>query len=301
MAHGSTGLKIGIVGLDTSHTVAFTKLLQDPATPPEQRIGGMRVVQALRLPSPFQSEQGQDERQAALESLGVVMRRSIAEVASGVDALFLELNDPAVHLEVFRQVAGFGLPVFIDKPLAANLVEAREIVALARARGTDTWSSSSLRFLRKLVAARRQAAAPPAFCNVFGALGKAAAGSDVVWYGCHVTEMVVTIMGPGAQTVSALEDPSGIVAAVTYAGGRRAVAEYNRGSFAYGGRLQVGNDVAFFDSAGDVLYANLLAEIRTWLETGKAPVSLDESLEVQAILEAVERSLERRQAVAVAR
>ncbi len=283
--------KIGVLGLDTSHTVAFTKVLQAPDTPPEQRVEGLRVVHAMRFPSPFQDEKGQDERQAQLEALGVTMKSSVRELAEGMDALFLEINDPAQHLPFFRQVAALGLPVFLDKPLAANLAEGREIVALARACKTNLWTSSSLRFIRRLVAARQQMTAPPTFCNVFGALGKAAAGSDIVWYGCHVTEMLVTAMGRGARSVMAVEDPAGVVAIVSYDKGRRAVAEYNRGSYKYGGRIQAGNDVLYFDNTGDVLYYNLLVEIKRWLETGAAPVSLDESLEVQAIMEAVEQSL----------
>jgi predicted dehydrogenase len=292
-------LKIGIIGLDTSHTVAFTNQLQAANTPAEQKIEGLRVVNAMRFPSPFQDEKGQDERQAQMVALGVTMKPTVAEVAAGMDVLFLEINDPAQHLPFFRQVAGLGLPVFVDKPLAANLADAREMLRLAAEHKTNAWSSSSLRFVRRLVAARQQMGAPPTFCNVFGALGKAAAGSDIVWYGCHVTEMLVTAMDCGAQTVMAVEDPAGVVAVVSYANGRRAVAEYSRGSWKYGGRIQTGNEVLYFDNTGDVLYYNLLLEIKQWLETGKVPVSLEESLEVQAIMEAVEQSLARKQAVAL--
>ena len=296
----ASDLKIGIIGLDTSHTVAFTQLLQGNDTPPEQRLPGLRVAHAMRFPSPFQEEKGQNERQAQMEALGVVMKPSVAELAEGMDALFLEINDPAQHLPFFRQVAGLGLPIFLDKPLAADLADGRQIVALAQAKQTNVWSSSSLRYVRKLVAARQQMTAPPTFCNVFGALGKAAAGSDVVWYGCHVTEMLVTAMGVGAQSVTAVEDPVGVVAVVSYPNQRRAVAEYSRGSYTYGGRVQAGGDVLYFDNRGDVLYHNLLVEIKRWLDTGVLPVTLAESLEVQAIMEAVERSLATKQAISLA-
>jgi predicted dehydrogenase len=293
-------LKIGIIGMDTSHTVAFTTLLQGTGTPPEQKIEGMRIVHAMRFPSPFQDEKGQNERQAQMEALGVVMKSTVAELAQGMDALFLEINDPALHLSFFRQVAGLGLPIFMDKPLAADLADGRQIVELAQAKQTKVWSSSSLRYVRKLVAARKQMTAPPTFCNVFGALGKAAAGSDVVWYGCHVTEMLVTAMGVGAVSVTAVEDPAGVVAVVTYPNGRRAVAEYSRGSYTYGGRVQAGGEVLYFDNRGDVLYYNLLIEIKRWLDTGVLPVPLEESLEVQAVMEAVERSLAQKQPIVLA-
>ncbi len=293
-------LKIGIIGLDTSHTVAFTKLIQGKDTPPEQKVEGLRIVNAMRFPSPFQNEDGQNQRQADLEALGVTMKKTVPELAAGMDALFLEINDPALHLDFFRQVAGLGLPVFLDKPLAANLADGRAIIDLAHRHHTNVWSSSSLRFVRRLVAAKKQMTAPPTFCNVFGALGKAAAGSDVVWYGCHVTEMLVTAMGVGATSVSAVEDAAGVVAVVSYPNNRRGIAEYSRGSYKYGGRIQNGGDVLYFDNTGDVLYYNLLIEIKRWLDTGTAPVSLEESLEVQAIMEAVETSLATKKAAPVA-
>lgn len=283
-------LKIGIIGLDTSHTVAFTKLLQGDV-PPEQKIPGMRVVHALRFPSPFQTEEGQDERQAQMEALGVTMKETVAELAKGMDALFLEINDPALHMEYFEQVASLGLPIFLDKPLAPNLAEAKRIAQLAEAKGTRMWSASSLRFIRKLAAAKLEVTAAPVFCSVFGALGKAAAGSDIVWYGVHVTEMLVAAMGIGAESVTAREDANGVVAIVNYPGERRAVAEYNRGCYTYGGRIQAGNAVAYFDSRGDVLYYNLLLKIKEFLDTGVVPVPMAETLEIQAIMDAVETSL----------
>lgn len=282
--------KIGIIGLDTSHTVAFTKLLQGDV-PPEQRIAGMRVVNALRFPSPFQTEEGQNERQGQLEAMGVTMKSTVAELAEGMDALFLEINDPALHLEFIEQVAGLGLPIFLDKPLAANLAEGRKIAAIAEAKGTKIWSASSLRFIRKLAAAQQEVTAAPAFCNVFGALGKAAAGSDIVWYGVHVTEMLVAAMGRGAASVTAREDANGVVAIVNYPGDRRAVAEFNRGCYTYGGRIQAGNTLAYFDSRGDVLYYNLLLKIKEFIDTGAVPVPMAETLEIQAIMDAIETSL----------
>ena len=40
-----TPIKVGIIGLDTSHVVAFTQLLNDPARP--DHIPGARVVAAV--------------------------------------------------------------------------------------------------------------------------------------------------------------------------------------------------------------------------------------------------------------
>ena len=278
---------IAVIGLDTSHTVAFTQLMQKPGS---KCVDGMRVTRALRFPSVFQTEAGQDARQAELEAMGVSMATTLAEAVADVDAVFLEINDPALHLQYFQQVVGFGKPVFIDKPLAANVTEARQIQELAAKHGIPVWSSSSLRFIPALAEAR--AAVPnPVRAHTFGALGRAAAGSDLIWYGVHAVEMFVAALGTGAAAVRACEEKSGITLLVRYADERSGLVECLRGFGAYGGRLQSKERVVFFDSSAGSPYEALMGALRGFVVDGKVPVPLTEAQEVMAILEAGETSL----------
>lgn len=278
---------IALIGLDTSHTLEFTKLMQHP----EHRVvEGLRAVKALRFPSAFQTEEGQDKRQAELETLGVKMAATLEEAVDGVDALFLEINDPALHLSYFEKVVGLGLPIFIDKPLSATTKEAFRMQALAAGSGTPVWSSSSLRFIPSLAEART-AVPQPEIVHTFGALGKAAAGSDLVWYGVHAVEMLVTATGVGASRVRAFEDPRGVTMLVDYADGRRGLVECLRGFYRYGGRLQSADALAFFDSGSGSPYAALMRALRDFVAQGVIPVPLVEAIEVMAILEAGDRSL----------
>jgi len=278
---------IALIGLDTSHTVKFAKLMQHP----EHRVvEGMRATKALRFPSAFQPEEGQDQRQAELEGMGVEMAPDILFAVDDVDAVFIEINDPALHLEYYEKVAPLGLPVFIDKPLAASTEDGRRIMALAEEHGTPTWSSSSLRFIPPLIEAKQQIASP-LLAQTFGALGQAAAGSDLIWYGVHAVEMLVTALGTGAQSVSALSDESGIVLSVAYDDERRGLVECRRGFYAYGGRMQSKDALAFFDSTGNSPYASLMQALREFVMDGTVPVPLSEAQEVMAILEAGERAV----------
>jgi hypothetical protein len=291
--------RIAIVGLDTSHAVAFTTLIQS-ADPAKRVVEGMRVTQALRFPSAFQPEAGQDQRQAELEALGVTLKPSIDAVLENVDAVFLEINDPALHLDYFTAVADRGLPVFIDKPLAANTAEGRRICELAAEKAIPVWSASSLRFIPSLIEARATVA-NPLVAHTFGALGKAARGSDLVWYGVHAVEMLTAGLGVGATEVRALEDSSGIVLMVHYADGRRGLVECLRQTGRYGGRLQNANTLAFFDSGKGSPYVALMGALRDFVCDGKIPVPLSDAFEILAILEAGERSLASGGAETVAR
>ncbi len=278
---------IALIGLDTSHTVEFTKLMQDP----QHKIAdGMRATKAFRFPSAFQSEEGQDKRQAELERLGVRMAGSIEEAVDGVDAIFLEINDPALHLPFFEKVVGLGKPVFVDKPLAATVKEGRRMRELAESTGTVAWSSSSLRFIPGLAEAKKKVSRP-FLVRTFGPLGKAARGSDLVWYGVHAVEMLVVGLGVGARAVRGFDDGVGVIIMVEYGDQSRGLVECVRGFGKYGGRLQSRDEVACFDAGSGSPYAGLMAALRDFVITGVAPVSWDETLEVLGILEAAELSL----------
>ena len=114
-------LRVGIIGLDSSHSIEFTRRMQAPDCPPDQRAEGMQAVTCLRFETPFQDQQGLDERQAQLEAWGVSVTEDFDEAVSGCDALLMEINDPQYHLDYFVGVAGLGKPLFLDKPLADTM------------------------------------------------------------------------------------------------------------------------------------------------------------------------------------
>lgn len=278
--------KLAIIGLDSSHSVVFTELIQGKSKITEK----LRVVSCMRFPSAFQSEPDQDIRQEKLETLGVKVTHSFTEAFEEADGVMLEVNDPALHWEYFKPVAELGLPVFLDKPLADNLDNGRRIYALAQAKKLRVWSSSSLRFSPEVTGCAAQVSAPR-FCNVFGPLGKAVTGSSLIWYGIHSFEMLMTLMGRGAQSVFARQDASGIVTIVNYAGERRGVVECNAGAFKYGGRAQNEELVVPYVTTGSP-YPHLITALERFFIEGDIPVALEDSLEIQAILEAAEKSLE---------
>ena len=69
-------LRIGIIGLDTSHVVAFTKLLNDPNT--ANHIPGGRVVAAYKSGSPDMPEKSFNRIEPTLRSSPAPMASSFA-------------------------------------------------------------------------------------------------------------------------------------------------------------------------------------------------------------------------------
>ena len=126
--------------------------------------------------------------------------------------------------------------------------------------------------------------------HVYGALGKAPAGSSIVWYGVHAFEMLERAIGRGAVSVNARRDKLGVVAVVEYADAKRGVVELNEGSWLYGGCLRTKDKAAPYIVNMAGAYTDELILVEKFFRGGEPPVSMDDALEVTAMLDAAERS-----------
>ena len=288
-----------MVGLDTSHAIEFTRRLQAPDCPADLRVAGARVVSCVRFVTAFQDAAGLDRRQAQLEAWGVTVGTDLDAALHDADAILITINDPALHLEYVRRCAASNAsialkrPIFLDKPLAATLAEGREIAAVAAAHAVPLCSASSLRFVPALREACEQVPEPRSAAT-WGALGRAPAGSSIVWYGVHAVEMLQRALGRGARAVSAHPVSGGAVLVVEYERGATGVVELYEGG-GYGGVLRAAPGADGPAAAPYVVdmrtgYSDLLREVVPFLAGGPTPVPLADTLEVMAILDAADRA-----------
>lgn len=283
--------KVALIGLDTSHTIEFTRRMQAPDCPEGQKVGGMVATRCLRFQTPFQSEEGLDQRQAQLEAWGVKVTADFDEAVIACDAIMLEINDPAYHLEYFKKCADLGKPMFLDKPVADTIQTGRAICDIIKAKNLRVFSASSLRFVPQFLEAF-ETVPQPTLASVYGALGKAPAGSSVVWYGVHAFEMLERALGRGAVSVFAKRDKAGVVALVEYDDARRGVVEMVEGSWIYGGCLRDQKTAAPYVVNMGRAYSDELELVADFFRGGKTPVDFEDSLEVMALLDAAERSVQ---------
>jgi len=263
--------------------------MQAPGCPEDQKVSGLRMVTCMRFSTPFYSEDGLDERQKQLEAWGVNVTECFDEAVADCDAVMLEINDPAYHLEYFEKCAQLQKPVFLDKPMADTWENGKRIYNIAAENNVRVFSSSALRFVPQLKAACGKVS-DPVNAYAYGPLGKAAAGSSIVWYGVHAFEMLQRAMGRGALSVFTKTDPVGAVALVKYPGRKRGIVELTEGAYLYGGCLRTGSQAAPFTVDFSRGYSDLLIEVRKFFEGAQPPLTLDDTLEVMALLDAAETS-----------
>lgn len=279
-------LKVGIIGLDTSHVIAFTKILNAPEAKPD--VAGCRVVAAYPKGSPdIESSVSRIPRYTAeIQKLGVEIMPSIDSLLKKVDCVLLETNDGRPHLKQALQVISAGKPLFIDKPVAASLSDAVAIFATANKAGVPVFSSSSLRYGKLTQAVRVGAIGSVRYCETYSPCSLEKTHPDLFWYGIHGVESLFAAMGTGCESVRRTTTPQGKIQVTgTWSRGRMGVYREGKG---YGGtaRGTMGESpVGAYDG-----YRPLLVEIVKFFRTGKPPVSAEETLEIYAFMEAADES-----------
>ncbi len=211
-------LRLGIVGTDTSHVTAFTKTLNDPNA--SDHVVGARIVAAYKGGSPdIESSRSRIDRFTAelKDKWGVKIVDAITDLCGQVDGILLTSVDGRIHLAQMRQAVECKKPIFIDKPLASTLDDARAIAKAAQDSGVPWFSSSSLRFgeVRKLRGAKLEGATTwgPGPLEAHHQL-------DLSWYAVHPIEMLYTIMGTGCEEVTRTSTPDADVVVGRWNDGR---------------------------------------------------------------------------------
>ena len=285
-------LKIGMVGLDTSHVSVFSRMLNDPADP--QHLPGARILKAWPGGSPdFElswSRVGQYAEEARRR--GIAICETIEEVAEGCDAILLESADGRVHLEQFKRLLPFGLPVFIDKPLACSLADAEGIARLATEHALPVMSSSSLRFLQGLPETVARNRGRITGVELRGPLAFQPTQPGYFWYGLHTIEMLFAVLGPDFQSleVQCLEESDRIEAA--WPGGVAGKMDLVKGKAAFSGTLVCGDEriaLPSSDSVEEPFYRSLLREVLAFFQTLEPAVPMSETLRLVAFVEEANR------------
>jgi len=282
-------LRLGIIGTDTSHVTAFTRMLNDEASP--QHVSGARVVAAFKGGSKELADSYKRVDQFAEElktRWKVEFVADIAALCQKVDGILLESVDGRQHLEQAKQALACGKPLWIDKPLASSLEDAREIARLARQGGVPWFTASSLRYGQDVEKMK--------FADAQGAVawGAGPLGSfqlDLTYYAIHAIELLYSVLGPGCQEVSRIHTEGADIMLGKWKDGKTGEARALRPDSSYGVLVfRPGGKVEVTPKIDDG-YRPLVEEIVRFFQTKQPPVANQESLEVMEFMDAAERSM----------
>ncbi|MEO8028755.1 MAG: Gfo/Idh/MocA family oxidoreductase [Bryobacteraceae bacterium] len=282
-------IRIGIIGADTSHATAFTAMFNDPKNP--DFIPGFRVVAAYKGGSADieESRSRVDKFAADLQSkYGVELVPDIAALLLKVDVVLLESVDGRTHLPQAKLVIAAGKPMFIDKPLASTLEDAREIARLAAAAQVKWWSASALRYADWLIA-MKPAVVTGAITWGPGPLEEHHA-LDLSWYAIHPIEMLYTLMGAGCEEVTRTVSANAEVITGKWRDGRIGTVRTLKPYGGYGAVVFPEKGAVSSPAKTAVSYVPLVREIAKFFQTGVVPVPNEETLEMFGFMDAAQRS-----------
>jgi predicted dehydrogenase len=281
--------RVGIIGLDTSHATAFTGALNNPSAGPE--FGGYKVTAAYPrgsndIKSSVDRIAGYTEE---VKKLGVEIVDSIGDLLKKSDVVLLETNDGRLHLEQALQVMKAGKRLFIDKPIAASLTDAVAIFNAGKKFNVPVFSSSSLRYISGADEIAKGSIGKVLGADTYSPATIEKTHPDLFWYGVHGVETLFTLMGTGCKSVTGtFTDDWDQVTGLwsdnrigTFRGLRKGKTDYGGIVFGEKGIVTLGRYNG---------YNPLLVEIIRFFQTGVAPVSQAETIEIFAFMTAASES-----------
>lgn len=282
-------IKIGIIGLDTSHSIAFTKFLNGEDK--KEEFKDFRIVAAYpygskAIKSSYDRIPGYIEQ---VKGLGVEITSSIAELLDKVDCVMLETNDGNLHLEQAYEVFKAGKIVFIDKPIGANLAQAIAIFQLAKQYNVPVFSASSLRYIDQTQKLRNGELGEVLGADCYSPAHLEPSHADMAWYGIHGIENLFTVMGVGCISVNRMSSEGTDMVVGLWNDGRIGTVRGARtGKAPYGGTAVTDQGVVSTGTYSG--YEPLLEEVLKFFKTGVSPIPEKETLEIFTFIEAADIS-----------
>ena len=282
-------LRAGMIGLDTSHVIAFPKIFND-----ENAKGPLATVKIVAgYPGGTDMPASRDRVENFTNQLrekGIEIVSTIPELLEKVDVVLLESVDGRIHWDEARQVIAAKKRLFIDEPVAGSLSDAIKIYNLAKQHNIPVWSASSIRFAQTFQSLKNNEAVGDIIdCATWGPCKYQPGTPDMFFYGIHGIEGLFAVMGTGCESVARVTtNDTDILTGVwedgrvgTFRGIRNGKSDF--GATAFGSK----GIVTVHRASG---YTELCTEIANFFQTGKPPVSADETIEIFAFMEAADES-----------
>jgi predicted dehydrogenase len=277
--------RIGIVGSDNSHAVAFSKLCNVEGN--DVHIDGAKVVAI------YGRDSGRNQEVAEEGNIPEIVA-SPEDMIGKIDAALVVFRDGRLHREHAEPLIRAKIPTFVDKPLAISVEDATALIDLAEDNGTPLTSFSTLRYATDMVAFINEAneVGPISSGVLTGPADRASEYGGLPFYGVHIVEMMQALYGPGVRSVHAVEQGKTIVATVVFDDRIMTLnfigdASYVFHMLAFGKSGWVGRAL----DAGSC-YKDGLEVVLEMVKTGKWPIGREELLEPVKTLEAIEKSLD---------
>lgn len=284
-------LKLALVtAAEWPHGKTFSGLFNgifDPKTGKPTQAADPRLANA-RITRIWDANKQAAEELAASRHIETVLDR-YEDAAEDVDGVIIADDATQEHQQFAPYFIDRKVPLFVDKPLSRKYAEAKRIIDRVKKRGGLFQSGSSLRYCNEVVALKDSLAdtvGKPLMAATFGP-------SELIFYGVHSLEYLLGVVEDRVATVRHLGTEELDLVFLTFESGLIASWMCGEGSARGGWRLVIRGDKGeqVIQTATDG-YTHMMAHVVTMIETGKPPISLEDTLHVIAVLDTAQKSVE---------
>ncbi len=299
-------MRIGAIGIDSSHTPVFTNRINTLNREGKTKCKVTHFWDPGRheWQHPAGAEQSAKDvakwREDTIKE-GAQQVGSLDELLKNVDGVMVLNINGHRHLELSIGPIARGMPTYVDKPLTCSLDQARSLLNMTRQYKARCYSASSLRFVTEIPKLNKETLGEIVAIDAFGNGELLDMMPDLWHYGCHSIEMVDAIFrwsgqGAGVKRVSAIatgDATSGYhLLDMEYRDGRIARIRLDRnGAWAFGATVHGKKGVQQFVVDFGPVYTRLVEGMVKFFEGGEAPVDLRDIVENVAVMEAGNRSI----------
>ncbi len=294
-------IRVGMIGLDTSHVIAFTRHMNNPnATDARANVSIVAGFPSGSPDMPRSARRVDRFTQQLRDEMNVEIVDSIGELLEKVDAVLLTSVDGRPHLQQITPVLEARKPVFVGKPVAGCLADVIRIYRLAERHRVPIFAASSRRFnARILETADPNRVGEVVGCDTFSQVYAGRPAHTEIWFtGTHGVEVLYRILGGGCKAVACVESERAYVVTGIWDDGRMGVWRGIRTAHPDSGKGGYGVTVFGTEDIGAsgllpqwICYEALTVALAEFFKTGRPPVSAEETRELYAFLEAAEESV----------
>ena len=274
-------IRIGIIGSENSHTVAFGKMFNI-----DKKFPGVEVTHLW-------GETDEFARKAAEAGKIPTIVKDQKEMLGKIDALIVDHRHAKFHLEAATPFVKAGIPTFIDKPFCYRVEEGKKFLAMARKIGTPITSFSSIAQSVCTYDMKQQLETMGEINHVvrFGPVDLDSEYGGVFFYGVHILQPLMVMFGEDIQRVKITRNGKKGSASLVFKSGLYATLIFK--NISYGWETFVETKKGLVELKSRVpesdpikMYTDIVEMFRTRIE----PRSHQSILTEVAVLEALEKS-----------
>ena len=277
-------LIIGVIGAENSHTVNFGKVFNI-----EKQFPGVELKYVW-------GETAEFAKNASEKGKIPEIVKYPEEMLGKIDALIVDHRHPKYHLEAAQPFVEKGIPTFIDKPFCYRLNEGIEFLKIARKYKTPVTSFSTIAHSLRTFNIKEKIPELGEIKDIvcYGPADINSQYGGIFFYGVHLVQPLMYIFGNDVKRVKITKNGSYGSAALVFENGLFVTLVFK--SLSYGWNIFADTKKGVIELKSEIeepTPSKANSDIVTMFKTGKEPRTHESILSCVAVLEALEKSVEK--------